>query len=86
MRTQGVDHESSPTLARPHIVTRIAAGALSLMLTTLLLNGVDELFVRDGLPMLIAQQACSDYSHWSEREACVQSLLVASYHHPLASR
>ena len=51
--------------------------------------GVTELFVRDGFPLqylVAAERACSDYLFWSEREACVQSLLAASYHHQVASR
>jgi hypothetical protein len=78
----------SPTLP-PQIGSTIAAATLSIVVSTLLLLGVTELFVRDGFPLqylVAAERACSDYSFWSEREACVQSLLSASYHHRIASR
>lgn len=81
--------ESSPTLARPAIAPTIGAAAASLVIATSLLLGVTELFVQDGFPLqdaVIAERACSEYSFWSEREACVQSLLAASYHHRIASR
>lgn len=81
--------QSSPTLARPHIGSTIAAAALSLLIATSLLLGITELFVQDGFPLqdaVIAERACSAYSFWSEREACVQSLLAASYHHRIATR
>ena len=71
------------------IGSTITAVALSIVTSTLLLLGVTELFVRDGFPLqylVAAERACSDYSFWSEREACVQSLLAASYHHQVASR
>jgi hypothetical protein len=80
---------TSLTLARPQIGATLAAIALSIVVATLLLLGVTELFVRDGLPLqnvVITERACSEYSFWSEREACVQSLLAASYHHRIASR
>jgi hypothetical protein len=73
----------------PQIGSTIAAATLSIVVSTLLLLGVTELFVRDGFPLqyvVAAERACSDYSFWSEREACVQSLLAASYHHQVASR
>ena len=73
----------------PEIGSTIAAAALSIVVSTLLLLGVTELFVRDRLPLqhlVAAERACSGYSFWSEREACVQSLLAASYHHQIASR
>jgi len=79
----------SSTLVRPSVGSTIAAAALSVLIATLLLLGVTELFVRDGFPLqdaVIAERACTDYSFWSEREACVQSLLAASYHHRVASR
>ena len=81
--------KSSPTLARPHIGLTIAAAALSFVIATSLLLGITELFVQDGFPLqdaAIAERSCTEYSFWSEREACVQSLLAASYHHRIASR
>ena len=78
-----------PTLTRPPIGAAIAAVALSIVVTTLLLVGVTELFTCDGLVLWtagIAERACTGYSFWSERQACVQSLLAASYHHQIAGR
>jgi hypothetical protein len=79
----------SPALALTQIGSTIAAAALSIVVSSLLLLSITELFVRDGLPLeyaVAAERACSEYSFWSEREACVQSLLAASYHHQIASR
>ena len=81
--------DSSPTLERGHVGATVAAAALSLVIATSLLIGVTELFVSDGLPLqhaVIADRACSEHSYWSEREACVQSLVAASYHQRIASR
>jgi len=78
-----------PAFARPSIGSTLAAVALSIVVTTLMLVGVTELFTCDGLPLWtagIAERACTQYSYWSEREACVQSLLAASYHSSVASR
>jgi hypothetical protein len=78
-----------PALARPPIGSTLAAVALSIVVTTLLLVGVTELFTCDGLPLWtagIAERACTQSSCWSEREACEQSLLAASYHPKVASR
>ena len=78
-----------PALARPPIGSTLAAVALSIAVTTLLLGGVTALFTCDGVPLWtagIAERACTQYSYWSEREACVRTLLAASYHPGVASR
>ncbi len=78
-----------PVLIRPHVGTTIVAAALSVVIATLLLLGVVELFVRDGFPLqnvVIAEAVCGEHSRGSERDACVQSLLAGSYHRHVASR
>jgi hypothetical protein len=79
----------SPALPRRPVGMTIAAAALSIAITTLLFVGVTELFTSDGLLLpndVIAGRACTDYSSWSERETCVQSLVAASYHRTIAYR
>ena len=77
------------TLVPPRVVTRFAAAALSFVIATGLLVAVVELFHRDGLPLqnvAIAERACSEHAFVSERTACVQAILAASYHRHLATR
>ena len=81
--------KSSPTLPRAPVGPTIVAAVLSVVIATSLLLGVTELFEHDGFPLedsVIAARACGDYAFWSDREACIQSLLAASYHHRIASR
>jgi hypothetical protein len=80
---------TKPALARPHLGMTIVAAALSFVIAIGLLVAVAALFVQEGAPLqnvAIADRACSKFAVISEREACVQSLLGASYHGRLASR
>jgi hypothetical protein len=70
-----------PTLARPRVVTTIAAAALSTVIAIGLLTAVTGLFQRDGAPfeqVVIAEHACANHAFISEREACVRLYLAAS--------
>ena len=72
---------AKPTLARPRVVTTIAAAALSTVIAIGLLTAVTGLFRRDGAPfeqVVIAEHACANHTFISEREACVRLFLAAS--------
>lgn len=78
-----------PTLARPRVVTTIAAAALSAVIALGLLTGVTGLFQCDGAPfaqVVIAEHACANHAFISERETCVRSYLAASRAQSVASR
>ncbi len=78
---------AKPTLARPRVVTTIAAAALSTVIAIGLLTAVTGLFQRDGAPfeqVVIAEHACAKFI--SEREACVRLYLAASRVQNVASR
>ena len=80
---------AKPTLSRPHVVTTIAAAALSALLAGGLLTAVTGLFLRDGTPfeqVVAAEQACKNYAFVSERETCVRLFLAASRRQSVASR
>lgn len=80
---------ANPTLARPRIVTTIAAAALSAVIAIGLLAAVTGLFQRDGAPLeqvVIAEHACANHAFISEREACVRLHLAASRVQNVASR
>ncbi len=71
---------AKPTLARPRVVTTVAA-ALSTVIAIGLLTAVTGLFQRDGAPfeqVVIAEHACANHTFISEREACVRLYLAAS--------
>ena len=54
---------ANPTLARPRVVTTIAAAVSSAVIAIGLLAAVAGLFQRDGTPFeraVIAQHACAD--------------------------
>ena len=79
---------AKPTLARPRVVTTIAA-ALSAVIAIGLLAAVSGLFQRDGAPLeqvVIAEHACANHAFLSEREACVRLHLAASRVQDVASR
>jgi hypothetical protein len=72
---------AKPTLARPRVVTTIAAAALSTVIATGLLTAVTGLFQHDGAPfeqVVIAEHACANHTFISEREACVRLYLAAA--------
>jgi hypothetical protein len=78
-----------PTLARRHVVTTIVAAALSALIAIGLLTAVTDLFQRDGAPferVVIAEDACANYSFVSERETRVRLYLAASRLRNVASR
>ena len=78
-----------PILARPSVGMTLFTVTLSLLITTVLLTGVTELFLLDGTPfqqVVIADRACSEAKFVSERAACVRAFLAASYHRQVASR
>ena len=80
---------TTPTLARSHVVSTIGAAALSSCIAIGLLAAVADLFQRDGTPfkhVVIAEQACANYVFVSERETCVRSYLAASRFQIVASR
>ncbi len=80
---------AKPTLARPRVVTTIAAAALSTVVAIGLLTTVTGLFQRDGAPfeqVVIAEHACANHTFISEREACVRLYLAASRVQNAASR
>lgn len=80
---------TKPTLARPRVVTTIAAAALSAVIAIGLLAAVTGLFQRDGAPLeqvVVAEHACADHTLISEREACVRLHLAASRVQDVASR
>ena len=69
---------AKPTLARPRVVTTIAAAALATVIAIGLLTAVTSLFQRDGAPfeqVVIAEHACAIHTFISERKACVRSYL-----------
>ena len=71
------------------LCTIIVAGTLSCLIAIGLVVGIVELFLRDGTPLqnvIIAQQACSEFSFVSERDACVKRFLAASDHRRVARR
>jgi hypothetical protein len=79
---------AKPTLARPRVVTTIAA-ALSAVIAIGLLAAVTGLFQREGVPfeqVVIAERACANHTFISEREACVRLHLAASRAQNVASR
>ena len=72
---------AKPTLARPRVVTTVAAAALSTVIAIGLLTAVTGLFQRDGAPfeqVVIAERACANYAFVSERETCVRLYLATS--------
>jgi hypothetical protein len=80
---------ATPVPAHTSIGTSILAGALSLLIAIGLLAAVAHLFLREGFPLQaagVAERACSEYLFVSERQACMQSVLAASYHRHVASR
>jgi hypothetical protein len=80
---------AKPTLARPRVVTTIAAAALSTVIAIGLLSAVTGRFQRDGAPfeqVVIAEHACANHTFISEREACVRLYLAASRVKNVASR
>ena len=80
---------AKPTLARPRVVTTIAAAALSTVIAIGLLTTVTGLFQRDGAPfeqVVIAEHTCANHTFISEREACVRLYLAASRVQNAASR
>src|SRR3984893_13388697 len=80
---------AKPTLARPRVVTTIAAAALSTVIAIGLLTAVTGLFPRDGAPceqVVIAEHACANHTFISERQACVRLYLAASRVKNVASR
>ena len=77
------------TLARPDVVTTIAAAALAVLIAIGLLGSVAGLFQSDGAPfqqLVIAERACADHRFVSERETCVRLYLAALRVRNLASR
>ena len=79
---------AKPTLARPHVVTTIAA-ALSVLTSIGLVTAVTGLFQRNGAPfehVVIAEHACGNYAFVSEREACARLYLAASRIQNVAAR
>src|SRR5512140_1682461 len=77
------------TLARPRVVTTVAAAVLSTVVAIGLLTAVTGLFQRDGAPfehVVIAEHACANHAFISEREACVRLSLAASRVQNVASR
>jgi hypothetical protein len=79
---------AKPTLARPRVVTTVAA-ALSTVIAIGLLTAVTGLFQRDGAPfeqVVIAERACANYAFVSERETCVRLYLATSRVQSVASR
>ena len=79
---------AKPTLARPRVVTTVAA-ALSTVIAIGLLTAVAGLFQRDGAPfeqVVIAERACANYAFVSERETCVRLYLATSRVQGVASR
>ena len=77
------------TLARPNVVTTIAAAALAVLIAIGLLGSVAGLFQRDGAPfeqLVIAERACANHSFVSDRETCVRLYLAASRIRNIASR
>ena len=79
---------AKPTLARPHVVTTIAA-ALSVLISIGLVTAVTGLFQRNGAPfehVVIAEHACSNYAFVSGREACARLYLAASRIQNVAAR
>jgi len=80
---------AKPTLARPRVVTTVAATALSTVIALGLLTAVTCLFQRDGAPFEqvgIAEHACANHAFISEREACVRLYLATSRVQNIASR
>src|SRR5271169_6699253 len=76
-------------LARPRVVTTVAAAALSTVIAIGLLTAVTGLFQRDGTPfeqVVIAEHACANHAFISEREACVRWYLVAARVQNVATR
>src|ERR1700674_1022580 len=72
---------AKPTLARPRVVTTIAAAALSTVIAIGLLTAVTGLFQREGAPfeqVVIAEHACANHVFISEREACMPLYLATS--------
>ncbi len=77
------------TLARPNVVTTIAAAALAVLIAIGLLGSVAGLFQSDGAPfeqLVIAERACANHSFVSERETCMRLYLAALRVRNLASR
>ena len=69
------------TLARPRVVTTVAAAVLSTVIAIGLLTAVTGLFQRDGAPfeqVVIAEHACANHAFISEREAVWRLLAVRS--------
>jgi hypothetical protein len=80
---------AQPTLARPRVVTTVAAAALSTVIAIGLLTAVTSLFQRDGAPyeqVVIAEHACANYAFVSEHETCVRAYLATSRVQSVASR
>jgi len=80
---------AKPTLARPLVVTTVAAAVLSTVIAIGLLTAVTGLFQRDGAPfgqVVAAEHACANHAFISEREACVRSYLAASRVQSIAIR
>jgi hypothetical protein len=80
---------AKPNFARPHVVTKIVAAALSSFIAIGLLTAVAGLFQRDGAPfeqVIIAEHACANYAFVSERETCVRLYLAVSRVRNVASR
>lgn len=79
---------AKPTLARPRVVTTVAAAVLSTVIAiglltavTGLFHAVTGLFQRNAAPyeqVVIAEHACANHPFISEREACVRLHLAAS--------
>jgi hypothetical protein len=77
------------TLARPNVITTIAAAALAVLIAIGLLSSVAGLFERDGTPfeqLVTAERACANHSFVSERETCVRLYLAALRVRNIASR
>ena len=80
---------AKPTLARPRVVTTVAAAALSTVIAIGLLTAVTGLFQRDGAPfeqVVIAERACAQHVYVSERESCMREWLGAARASNVASK
>jgi len=77
------------TLARPRVVTTVAAAVLSTVIAIGLLTAVTGLCQRDGAPfeqVAIAEHACANHAFISKREACARLYLAASRVQNVASQ
>jgi hypothetical protein len=73
---------------RRRVGAALVAATLSFIIAGSLMTGVVNLFVHEGFPLAetaAAARTCSEYAFVSEQQACIQTLVDASYHRRVAS-